>query len=312
MKYLKYTAIAAGLLSITSLSAQKSKGTSAKKEKKVTFETDATTGVKYHFFKRNKTGNRPKLDDVARVVFTLRTDKDSVFFSSHDRGGDSLGAFWVPINKSHIACIEQGIMLMTAGDSAAFVVNADSAFNKTFRAARPPFVMAGSNVTFNVKLISFESKQQYMTEKQKEMEKQQQAGKAEEIGKINGYLTSNKLSTTPDTSGVYYIEHNATTGTPVHEGDSVEMKYTGMFLDGKIFDASANHGGTGTFSFQYSKHASLIQGWIRVVGAMHEGEKVKVLIPSDLGYGARGAGGLIPPNCPLIFEMELVKVTSHK
>ena len=71
-----------------------------------------------------------------------------------------------------------------------------------------------------------------------------------------------------------------------------------MFLDGRKFDASADHGGKGTFSFQYSQHVALIKGWIIIIGGMHEGGKVTVLIPSKLGYGDRGAGGLIPPFTP--------------
>lgn len=107
---------------------------------------------------------------------------------------------------------------------------------------------------------------------------------------------------------LYMLSNTPGTGKAVASGDNVEVRYKGMFLDGRVFDQSANHGGKGTFSFIYSQNVPLIKGWIKVIGNMHEGEKLSVLIPSWLAYGERGAGGLIPGNTPLIFDIEAVKV----
>jgi FKBP-type peptidyl-prolyl cis-trans isomerase len=107
---------------------------------------------------------------------------------------------------------------------------------------------------------------------------------------------------------LYVLSNTPGTGKAVANGDDVEVRYKGMFLDGKVFDQSADHGGKGTFSFVYSQDVPLIQGWIKVIGNMREGEKISVLIPSWLAYGQRGAGGLIGPNTPLIFDIEAVKV----
>jgi len=107
---------------------------------------------------------------------------------------------------------------------------------------------------------------------------------------------------------LYILSNTPGTGKAVANGDDVEVRYKGMFLDGKVFDQSADHGGKGTFSFVYSQDVPLIQGWIKVIGNMREGEKLSVLIPSWLAYGQRGAGGLIGPNTPLIFDIEAVKV----
>jgi FKBP-type peptidyl-prolyl cis-trans isomerase len=107
---------------------------------------------------------------------------------------------------------------------------------------------------------------------------------------------------------LYILSNTAGSGKAVGNGDNVEVRYKGMFLDGKVFDQSANHGGKGTFSFVYSQDVPLIQGWIKVIGNMREGEKISVLIPSWLAYGQRGAGGLIPGNTPLVFDIEVVKV----
>jgi FKBP-type peptidyl-prolyl cis-trans isomerase len=107
---------------------------------------------------------------------------------------------------------------------------------------------------------------------------------------------------------LYVLNNTPGTGKAVSNGDDVEVKYKGMFLDGRVFDQSADHGGKGTFSFVYSPDVPLIQGWIKVIGKMKEGEKITVLIPSWLAYGAHGTGGLIPGNTPLLFDIEVVKV----
>ncbi|HTB07269.1 MAG TPA: FKBP-type peptidyl-prolyl cis-trans isomerase [Bacteroidia bacterium] len=302
-----YTAITAGILSLN-VFATKASGPG----KEVVYETDPATGVKYHFVKHDKKGKKPAMGEVAHVVLTLGTDKDSIFFSSRARGGDSLGAFWIPLNKTFQGCLEQGITLMAAGDSASFKMNSDSVFTKTFHAKAPPFVKPGSMLTFHLKLIEYIPQEVFMKKQQDQMEKQHAMGKAAEGNAITKYLTDNHLNIAPDSNGLYILESTKTNGAAVKEGDSVEMTYKGTLLDGKVFDASANHGGKGTFSFVYSQNASLIRGWIIIVGAMHEGDKVKVLIPSKLAYGERGAGGMIQPNTPLIFEMSLVKVTSRR
>ena len=250
------------------------------------------------------------MGEVAHVVLTLRNDKDSVFFGSRERGGDSLGAFWIPLNKSFKGCLEEGITFMAAGDSASFKMNADSIFTKTFHARMPAFVKSGSIITFNIKLINFESQEKFMQQQQEQAEKQKAMGKTIEANSIKKYLNDNHLTIVPDSNGLYFLDHVKTMGAAPQEGDSVTMTYKGTLLDGTVFDASANHGGT--FSFVFSQHAQLIRGWILVLSMMRQGETVKVLIPSNLAYGERGAGGMIKGNTPLIFEMGMVKVTPHK
>ena len=79
-------------------------------------------------------------------------------------------------------------------------------------------------------------------------------------------------------------------GAQPQTGDSVSVHYTGWLTDGTKFDSQ------------------VIQGWDQGVATMKVGQKVKLTIPSHMGYGAKGAGGVIPPNATLVFEVELLDI----
>jgi len=89
-------------------------------------------------------------------------------------------------------------------------------------------------------------------------------------------------------------------------GQTVEVHYTGWLVDGKQFDSS--HDRNETFRFKLGA-GQVISGWDQGVAGMKVGGMRKLTIPSDLGYGERGAGGVIPPDATLIFKVELISVS---
>jgi FKBP-type peptidyl-prolyl cis-trans isomerase FkpA len=95
------------------------------------------------------------------------------------------------------------------------------------------------------------------------------------------------------------------TGALPQKGQTVSVHYTGCFTDGKKFDSSVDR--KDPFSFVLGA-GQVIRGWDLGVAQMKIGDKVRLTIPPELGYGARGAGGVIPPNATLIFEVELLDV----
>lgn len=95
------------------------------------------------------------------------------------------------------------------------------------------------------------------------------------------------------------------TGDEAVAGKKVTVNYSGTLTDGTKFDSSYDRGIP--FSFNLGE-GDVIQGWDLGVAGMKVGGKRKLTIPSDLGYGARGAGDVIPPNATLVFEVELLKV----
>ena len=95
------------------------------------------------------------------------------------------------------------------------------------------------------------------------------------------------------------------TGTAAASGQNVTVHYTGWLTNGTKFDSSKDRGDP--FVFPLGK-GQVIKGWDQGVQGMKVGGKRKLTIPPEMGYGSRGAGGVIPPNATLVFEVELLGV----
>ena len=104
-------------------------------------------------------------------------------------------------------------------------------------------------------------------------------------------------------SGLKYRILKKGNGKVAKDGQAVSVHYTGWLTDGTKFDSSVDRGQP----FQFNLGAGqVIKGWDEGVAGMKVGEKRKLVIPSDLGYGVQGAGNTIPPNATLIFDVELL------
>ncbi|MEB3224663.1 MAG: FKBP-type peptidyl-prolyl cis-trans isomerase [Synechococcus sp.] len=106
-------------------------------------------------------------------------------------------------------------------------------------------------------------------------------------------------------SGLQYIDEVVGEGESPMEGEMVTVHYTGKLTNGKVFDSSVKR--NEPFSFVIGV-GQVIKGWDEGVITMKPGGKRTLIIPPDLGYGSRGAGGVIPPDATLIFDVELLGI----
>ncbi len=132
--------------------------------------------------------------------------------------------------------------------------------------------------------------------------------KAEEFAANQQKLVDDLKATMQATpSGLYYKITEATEGKTANAGDVVSVHYAGKLVDGTEFDSSFKRNEPIEIPIGVGQ---VIKGWDEGILLLKEGESATLLIPSELGYGANGAGGVIPPNAWLIFDVKLVKVNS--
>jgi FKBP-type peptidyl-prolyl cis-trans isomerase len=148
---------------------------------------------------------------------------------------------------------------------------------------------------------------QFQADMKKNMEAKMQAAGEENKKKGDAFLAANKdkegVVTLP--SGLQYKILTAGTGPKPTASDTVVCQYRGTLIDGTEFDSSYKRGQPTTFPV-----GQVIRGWTEALQLMPTGSKWQLFIPSDLAYGARGAGATIGPNSTLVFEVELVSIQS--
>jgi peptidylprolyl isomerase len=122
-------------------------------------------------------------------------------------------------------------------------------------------------------------------------------------------VAANKSAAITTPSGLTYLITKAGTGAQPKTGDTVIINYTGTLTNGLKFDSS--HDRDQPFSFKLGT-AQVIKGWDEGVAHLRVGDQAILVIPSELGYGSSGAGGVIPPNATLIFVVEVLEVKASR
>lgn len=132
----------------------------------------------------------------------------------------------------------------------------------------------------------------------------EEAVKAASAG-FESWVKTNYPTAQRTKSGLWFVVEQAGTGAQAVAGKTVAVHYSGKLDNGQEFDNSYKRSQPIEFKLGVGQ---VIPGWDEGIALMSEGAKYKLIIPSNLGYGKRGAGGVIPPNATLIFDTELVSV----
>jgi FKBP-type peptidyl-prolyl cis-trans isomerase FkpA len=251
------------------------------------------SGLKYQFFTQNEAGKKAKLGDLITFDFKIQNSSDSTLQTTFGSGNP----IKMPLQKGTFkGAFEEGLAMLTAGDSAVFFVSADS----LFRAAQQPLpqaVKAGSDLKFTVKMISVQTMEEFNNAT---IQKQKDEPKV-----IADFVAKNFPTATKTASGMAFVIKKEGTGAVITAGDVVKVNYTGKLLSGKTFDTSV-----GREPYELMAGAGgVIKGWDETLLMMKQGEQRTVIIPSELAYGPQGSQGAIEPYTPLMFDMEIVSVT---
>lgn len=268
---------------------------SCKKSKYPGYEL-SETGLYYKYYTHDEEAKAPSIGDIITMAIVLKNSTtDSVIFDSKKLPNEQQG----PLQESRYkGSIEEGFAMLNEGDSASFIVNADSlyAFSKV---PKPKFLKEGDALKFEVKMIKVQSQEDF----QKEMEKKMAAMAGMEDSKLKSYLASKGIKQTPDSSGLYIMVKQEGKGPVAQKGDSVSVHYEGTFLDGTIFDSSLKR--KKPIGFRVGVGA-VIPGWDIAFSKLKKGTKATLIIPSKLAYG--NGGGQLPPYATLVFDVELLEV----
>jgi FKBP-type peptidyl-prolyl cis-trans isomerase FkpA len=265
------------------------------------------TGLHYKFFKHNESGKQVDTGCGLLLSYKMTTyPKDSLILDSRQmtRDGSPYTRFQLQA-ISFKGSFEEGFLMMHQGDSAAFIVSADSFFLKSMgRPDLPPGVNPGSYLkgVFAIKEVNSRAEVKKQQDDQRaEYEQKMKAAEEGEAAAREKYLADNKITAKPTASGLIYIEMKKGKGGNPKPTDMVKVHYVGTLLDGTKFDASLDHQKE-PVEFPLNQ---VIPAWTEGVGMMQKGGKAKLIVPSAIGYGARGQGP-IPPFSTLVFEVELV------
>ncbi len=260
---------------------------------------ETETGLYYKFHVQNADSAKPKQGDILTLALKYGT-KDSVLEDTKKYPFPFRLNLLAPQFKGDIY---EALAMMAQGDSASFIIKADSFFYKIARMPQLPKIIDSTTVLyFDVKLKHIQLKADFEKE-QKEMQQKMMEMKKIEEDSLAKYISSKKITVKPTESGLYFVEVKKGTGAQAEMGKVVKMHYTGTFLDGKKFDSSLERT---PLEFQLGG-GKVIPAWEEAALKMKVGGKAHIIVPSKLAYRERG-NGPIAPFTSLVFDLELIDV----
>lgn len=221
------------------------------------------------------TGDSPKAGDLVAVHYTGMLTDGTVFDSSYKRGQP----YTFPLGQGQvIPGWDEGIALLKVGGKARLIIPPELGYGERGAGGVIP---PNATLVFDVELMGIGAG----------------APAAPTVVQESDYVTTD--------SGLKYYDFEVGSGAQPQVGQVVSVHYTGWLEDGTKFDSSLDRGHPLQFPVGQGQ---VIKGWDEGLLSMKVGGKRQLVIPTELGYGANGAGGVIPPNATLIFEVELVSV----
>ncbi|HEY1040561.1 MAG TPA: FKBP-type peptidyl-prolyl cis-trans isomerase [Bacteroidia bacterium] len=260
----------------------------------------AESGFYYKLCSIGDGQKNPEQGDLLLLNVNYKTQKDSVFFDSKH---NSWMGYFLVVDKSKKG-FQSYMDGMLEGDSLIFLVDRNIFFKEIFNTEVPYFSQKDSVVKAELKLVAImDSTEMELYKHSRAIEvRENSANESEQILK---FAKTNWKQYDSIPQHLLFKMIRTTSDSAVVEGKSVSMKYTGYFLDGRVFDNAQSFK---TFDFTYGSQQQLLPGLQIALGVMHKGEIAKFILPSHLAFGELGSSGIVPPYSPLLYEVEIVDV----
>lgn len=237
----------------------------------------------------------PQIGDFVKVNYELKLIDDRIIDSSYQRGEPAI----FPLTERLIAGWRVGIPLMREGATFNFVVPSELGYG----ANALPELPAYSTLFFKVDLLNVLTAEEGQAALAEQQQRMIEAMKAEQQAYLDENAQKEGVQVTESGLQIEILESGAEDGPLPGPNTDVEVHYRGALIDGSEFDSSYRRGQTATF-----KPTQVIGGWTEALQMMRPGDKWKLTIPHELGYGPNGSGRNIPPFATLVFEVELVSL----
>lgn len=268
------------------------------------------SGLHYNFITQNNDSRQVQKGDMLIGEMLLRLENDTLFSNIGDCGN-----LMIVNNNRFDGDIIEGLLMMHEGDKAIFAVDADKMAEKLQPDQMPQSFVSNSNMKlyYEIDLKEIKSAEEIKQAQEKFLADMNHM-QAEEQTSIETYVNDNAIKETPRENGLYVIMQKKGNGPKVDVGKHIKVAYTGYLTNGKIFDTSNKELATqnglephDAIEFVVGQ-ANLIKGWDEGLKGMPQGSKAKLIIPSKLAYGEKGAGDAIPPYSALVFDVEILSV----
>ena len=272
-------------------------------------------GLLYRFETQNSEGAQPQAGDLLVGELILRIENDTLFNNT----GNPDRIFQVAEAPMFKGDIVEGLHMMHVGDKAIFKIPADSIGNFMMESQMPPQYKKGSGQYFYYEITLHELvTKDELAQEQANFIEEMNLRKENEPATLAEYITKNNITAKPTKSGLYIIVNKKGDGPKVATGKKVSVNYTGRLLDGTLFDTSREADAREAQKYQEGREYGpmtytvgsqpMIKGWEEGVMGQPAGSDITLVMPSELAYGARGAGRDILPYSPLVFNLTIESV----
>jgi FKBP-type peptidyl-prolyl cis-trans isomerase len=252
-----------------------------------------SNGLYFRIFKTSTDTVTPRTGDYVEfdMIYSGKSHgKDSVFFNSQKQENPGPVRFFLP-RSGFRGDLNEGISMLSKGDSGVFLVNADSLIFKTFRMKnRPQGIDSNGYFSFQIHLLSFQTPESMIFREEADLRK---------------YVTDNNITVKPNSMGLYIIETQQGTGSRIDTGSIVKMNYKVSLLDGKALFSSYDR--PEPVRFECGKKVDT-PGFEMAVMTLKKGSKARFIVPSSLAFGRKGSGILVAPYQSLIYDVEILDV----